>query len=674
MMRTKGIGRRLGLFAAIAVLGGGGAVAQTPGGAAWEALEREYPGVAAVSRGERVSAVFGRPMTTAATAREAMEDWVALYADVFGVEDPQLVEARGTEISNGRVAFALRQVVTVEGGVLAGPRELPVEGGKLRVLVAPDGENYAVTYVGGRLRNAAEVAAPQITGAQAISAAGEDERTQHLEHWLDPELVVVESDLGFGAESFAVWRLVGSESAAAIGTTLFVYVDAVTADVLRVRPGSMHADLVSGVVSGGVTQGIGPPFPQDTTEVDLEGVTVELVGEDSTRTDGSGYYELETTSSAVTVKASLDDVHWLTSTGSLSGTPVPVSMTEAQVQPPATVDFNFNPVDLSSEPGTPETQEDTAPLNVFTNIAKSNAFFAANVSGWNTVLGSLDKLWSYANRSGGLDGCPASFFPTGPRVVFCAKDEGAGFNNTGYSTIVSHEYGHYIAHYLIVELEFFDPEPHSFHEGYADTLSMLVHDTTCLGYNFEISGGCFRSPGSATFTYPVCEADPHDNGQLLGRIWWDIKESTDLATASSIFGRWTMIAGGQAPPEPNCAQGEEFGQPADETTLIEVLTADDDDNNVSNGTPNDLEICCAFEARGINTVFTGSPCSSCGPLPLQGGCRADLNYDEVLDIFDFIEFQGMFIVGDPHCDFNGDGVLDFFDFLAFEQEFSAGCR
>ena len=196
MMRTKGIGR-LGLFVAIALLGGGGsAVAQS--GAAWEALEREYPGVAGLERGERIAAVFGRPMTTAATAREAMEHWVALYADVFGVENPELIEARGTEISNGRVAFALRQVATVEGGILTAPTALPVEGGKLRVLVAPEGEDFAVTYVGGRLRDAGGVAVPQITGSQAIAAAGEDERTQHLEHWLEPELVVVEMDLGIG--------------------------------------------------------------------------------------------------------------------------------------------------------------------------------------------------------------------------------------------------------------------------------------------------------------------------------------------------------------------------------------------------------------------------------------------------------------------------------------------
>jgi hypothetical protein len=66
-------------------------------GAVWEALEGEYPGVFAIERGERVTTVFGRPMTRGATARVAMEDWMDLYQPVFGVEDLEWVETRGAE-------------------------------------------------------------------------------------------------------------------------------------------------------------------------------------------------------------------------------------------------------------------------------------------------------------------------------------------------------------------------------------------------------------------------------------------------------------------------------------------------------------------------------------------------------------------------------------------------
>jgi len=56
-----------------------------------------------------------------------------------------------------------------------------------------------------------------------------------------------------------------------------------------------------------------------------------------------------------------------------------------------------------------------------------------------------------------------------------------------------------------------------------------------------------------------------------------------------------------------------------------------------------------------------------------GGCRADLDGDGVLTIFDFLQFQNLFDAGDLTADFDGDGSLTIFDFLAFQNEFDAGC-
>ncbi len=54
-------------------------------------------------------------------------------------------------------------------------------------------------------------------------------------------------------------------------------------------------------------------------------------------------------------------------------------------------------------------------------------------------------------------------------------------------------------------------------------------------------------------------------------------------------------------------------------------------------------------------------------------CRADLDGDGVLTIFDFLAFQNLFDGGDLRADFDGDGALTIFDFLAFQNEFSMGC-
>lgn len=54
-------------------------------------------------------------------------------------------------------------------------------------------------------------------------------------------------------------------------------------------------------------------------------------------------------------------------------------------------------------------------------------------------------------------------------------------------------------------------------------------------------------------------------------------------------------------------------------------------------------------------------------------CPADVNGDGVLDLFDFLGFQNLFVAQDPRADFDGNWIFDLFDFLAFQNAFVAGC-
>jgi hypothetical protein len=61
-------------------------------------------------------------------------------------------------------------------------------------------------------------------------------------------------------------------------------------------------------------------------------------------------------------------------------------------------------------------------------------------------------------------------------------------------------------------------------------------------------------------------------------------------------------------------------------------------------------------------------------LVIGDTCRADLDGDGDLTIFDFLAYQNLFDAGDLAADFDGDGSLTIFDFLAFQNEFDAGCE
>ena len=52
----------------------------------------------------------------------------------------------------------------------------------------------------------------------------------------------------------------------------------------------------------------------------------------------------------------------------------------------------------------------------------------------------------------------------------------------------------------------------------------------------------------------------------------------------------------------------------------------------------------------------------------------DFEPDPACDIFDFLAFQNLFLLGDPcACLIEPDPACDIFDFLAFQNEFLLGC-
>lgn len=57
----------------------------------------------------------------------------------------------------------------------------------------------------------------------------------------------------------------------------------------------------------------------------------------------------------------------------------------------------------------------------------------------------------------------------------------------------------------------------------------------------------------------------------------------------------------------------------------------------------------------------------------EPACRADIDMDGVLTIFDFLGFQNRFDGGEVAADIDMDGSLTIFDFLAFQNLFDMGC-
>lgn len=102
---------------------------------------------------------------------------------------------------------------------------------------------------------------------------------------------------------------------------------------------------------------------------------------------------------------------------------------------------------------------------------------------------------------------------------------------------------------------------------------------------------------------------------------------------------------------------------------------------LGNGIAGDLD----FNADGVSDILVSTPNARRGTRSDAGvgivvfgrqpapPCRADLDGDGSLTLFDFLAFQSAFDLGDLAADFDDDGTLTFFDFLAYQTAFSIGC-
>lgn len=299
--------------------------------------------------------------------------------------------------------------------------------------------------------------------------------------------------------------------------------------------------------------------------------------------------------------------------------------------------------------------------------------------------------------------------------------------NTAYSTVISHEYGHVLlvaARPAVAVTQGFLRHA-AFHEGFADSLAHLVHDTAVMGMRFcgcecvspGQPPGCYnacpqppvvppppvtaniRCPLLANIQYPDCTGSTsnlaHGHGMLLSGVWLDllagiraldpIHPEVGLVITRQLHVDWFLMTNGgqdsaQACPPPVPAA---TGRAAHAGTLIEVLTADDNDGNLSNGTPHVEQICRAFACHNIFLPYEPSPCGAitCGDSVSVGGagsttgaCLADCDRNGFLNAADIACFQARLASGAALADRDGGTAITVRDAAWFHAAFARGCR
>ena len=159
--------------------------------------------------------------------------------------------------------------------------------------------------------------------------------------------------------------------------------------------------------------------------------------------------------------------------------------------------------------------------------------------------------------------------------------------------LIYHEYGHSVNDHVYKQAgDGVGMLNDVLHEGMADVMAAFVTDDPVMFDGFYGPGTSARTLLNTNRWPEDQSGDPHWTGLIIGAAFWDLRQSLGVATAERLshFAKY----GTPDDPDAGVAMNEYF---------LETLIADDDDADLTNGTPHLLQIAAAFNAHGIGTDF-----------------------------------------------------------------------
>ncbi len=186
----------------------------------------------------------------------------------------------------------------------------------------------------------------------------------------------------------------------------------------------------------------------------------------------------------------------------------------------------------------------------------------------------------------------ANAFSNDDSITFLALSDNATLMADGPS-VLYHEYGHSLNNLLYQSLGRPDGMINpACHEGTADVASCLLLDESRVGVGVfaDNSERYIRNIQNDMVWPDSAMGESHNDGQILAAAFWDLRNS--LSREESLKLAHFAKYGLPDDPEDGIAFNEWF---------IETLIADDDDGDLTNGTPHAVEIITAFNRHHIGT-------------------------------------------------------------------------
>ncbi len=329
----------------------------------------------------------------------------------------------------------------------------------------------------------------------------------------------------------------------------------------------VHAMDVSGTVSGLGQGGLLPDGLSGEVTLPLQDVRITSPGNPTVYTDINGNFNIPGATGNTQVTATFNGL--FSDVEDNSGSNISVTQTASP----------SSPANILMNPGASENEVAEVNIHHHVNIMRD----------WIKSVDPSDDTFDFQVDSNANIGLNCNAFYNGISINFYV--EGGGCQNTGFSTVVYHENGHW-ANDLYGSFNGSD----GFGEGGADVWAMFISDNPIVGDGFFGPGSNIRT-GLNTSQFcgdanPGCFGQVHADGQvLMGAFWkWRTNVKNNLGAAQGIAtSDLLMLSWYQA-----------FNQTQIKSIIEEqILVLDDNDGNINNGTPNYAEIDAGFQEQGF---------------------------------------------------------------------------
>jgi hypothetical protein len=305
--------------------------------------------------------------------------------------------------------------------------------------------------------------------------------------------------------------------------------------------------------------------------------------------DGNGNYLLSTAAtSAITIKSLMGGQNF--DVFNVAG---PGEELSNSVTPPGQADFLHNAANTD--------QEVLAQVNGYTSADELRDFVLSYLPTYPTIATQTHFPVNVNLSHSDWDHCPGDGYYDGVSLNLCkgGDKDGWTYTNTAFASVIHHEYGH---HLIAVSPNSGQGE---YGEGMADTVAALFAGQHGMSYGFFV-GYCDYAPRDALnncqYDATICSScassppapqpgEIHFCGLLMSGTVWDIRIAlsvTHPSTFVDIINRLTLNS-----------ILVHVGSGINAQIAIDMLTLDDDDGDINNGTPHRAEICSGFAKHGM---------------------------------------------------------------------------